>query len=64
MRTGRRGHETIAIYCAVLAFSLCAAFYLQHPEAANLILDAVTPATWSFMIGTLIYAQLSGDADE
>lgn len=57
----------IAVYCAVLAFSLCAAFYLEHPEAADLVLDPVTPATWSFMIGTFIYAHLSGgsgNADE
>jgi hypothetical protein len=48
----------IAIYVALLAFTLCAWFYVVHTEAAKLILDASAPATWCLFIGKLIYQKL------
>jgi hypothetical protein len=44
---GEAARAAIAVYLALLAFALCAGFYLHHPDAAHVILDASTPATWA-----------------
>ena len=53
----------IAVYVALLVFSLCAGFYFWHPDLAQLALDASTPTSWSLIVGQLVLRKLGGDDD-
>ena len=56
----------VAVYRGPLGVrTLCAAFYPHHPEASALILDASTPATWAWAIGSAVFHRLGdGDGDD
>ncbi|GAA8847036.1 hypothetical protein DUHN55_22000 [Helicobacter pylori] len=49
----------IATYLAVLAFSIFVWFYLTYPEASDVILDLMTPASWAIYVGSFVYERLN-----
>jgi hypothetical protein len=53
----------IAIYAGVLLFSVCAGLYLRYPKIADVLLDAVSPATWAWLLSMHVYRVLPQRAD-
>jgi len=45
----------------VLAFSLCAWFYVLYPQVAHLVIDGATIITWSLAVACLVFKRLSGE---
>lgn len=54
----------VSIYIGLVAFAPCAAYCLQHPDPAQLTLNASTPATWSWMVAAAVYRGLGGPPKE
>lgn len=62
-RLSEAARLAIAIYAGVLLFSLCAALYLRHPKIAEVLLDAVSPATWAWLLSMHVYRVLPQRAE-
>ncbi|GAA1924847.1 hypothetical protein GCM10009737_28200 [Nocardioides lentus] len=51
-----------ATYASVLLFSVCATIYVRHPDFSDVVLDATSPLTWSWMLAAAIYKSRGDDS--